>query len=338
MENTKNIEFTLKSDIQNPFNINIFISDRLLLNIAMKSINNENEISINDSYSFDYIIKQNKYFLICNNIYEILELIQQTIENKDNVKLIESLDEFTIQIKIPNPFSPLIEFKLKKYKNIDSIINLHKLIKEQNEEIILLKNSFQKQQKTIEILENRIKLLEDKKDIKIAKQNLSNSKILSIEKISKIKEWINPNENISFNFIYRKGDNKFKISDFHKYCDNKGPTLVLIETTKGYKFGGFTPSDWESPKNNTIFKNDNNTFLFSLNHMKKYEKIHEGRSLFVDKNYGPGFGEGCDLLLGYPSENEGEGTNSNYLKNHELTNGEKNFILKEVEVYQVIFN
>ena len=33
--------------------------------------------------------------------------------------------------------------------------------------------------------------------------------------------------------------------DFHKYCDNAGPTLILIKTTKDKIFGGFTPLNWK---------------------------------------------------------------------------------------------
>jgi len=29
--------------------------------------------------------------------------------------------------------------------------------------------------------------------------------------------------------------------DFHNNCDNKDPTLILVETIKGYIFGGYTP-------------------------------------------------------------------------------------------------
>ena len=88
---------------------------------------------------------------------------------------------------------------------------------------------------------------------------------------------------------------------------------------------------------NNYDKEDDITFLFSLNKMKKYSKIKKGRTIYVNKIYGPGFGNGCDILIGYPEINKGEGTNSNYLTNHELTNGEKSFDLKEVEVFKVVF-
>ena len=31
--------------------------------------------------------------------------------------------------------------------------------------------------------------------------------------------------------------------DFHKYCDNKGPTLTIVKTTKNKIFGGY-PLNW----------------------------------------------------------------------------------------------
>ena len=333
----KKIELTLKSDKNNSFNINFFINYSSLLNIKITSINISNEKTFYNSFSFDYIINKNKYFLMCNNIFDILVLIDNILRNKDNIKLLENINEFIIQLNVPNPFSPQMEFILKENKDINSIDELLELVKNQDNEIVFLRNAFEEQQKLIEKLENKIKLLEEKININTIQKNLDVSKIIVKENELKLKEWINPNENISFNLLYRKGENQFKASDFHKYCDNRGPTLVLIETTKGYKFGGYTSLDWESPSN-TLYKTDENTFLFSLNPMKKYQKFKNGRSIYVDKSYGPGFGEGCDLLLGYPHSNEGEGTNSNYLKNHELTNGEKSFILKEVEIFQVIFN
>ena len=55
-----------------------------------------------------------------------------------------------------------------------------------------------------------------------------------------------------------------KSENFHKYCDNKGATLVLVKTTKNKIFGGFTPLNWEGSGGS---KNDesNQTFIFSLN-------------------------------------------------------------------------
>ena len=46
-----------------------------------------------------------------------------------------------------------------------------------------------------------------------------------------IKESINKKE-IKYELIIKLSENGSKSEDFHKYCDNKGPTLILIKTTK----------------------------------------------------------------------------------------------------------
>ena len=79
--------------------------------------------------------------------------------------------------------------------------------------------------------------------------------------------------------------------DFHNYCDNKGPTLTLIKTTKNKIFGGFTPLNFESyggPK----YDIDGQTFIFSLDSMKKYKLINkEKEAIYCEEKYGPYFGE-----------------------------------------------
>ena len=44
-------------------------------------------------------------------------------------------------------------------------------------------------------------------------------------------------------------------AEFHNYCDNKGLTLTIFQTTKNKIFGGFTPLNWDVNGGN---KYDNN--------------------------------------------------------------------------------
>ena len=60
-----------------------------------------------------------------------------------------------------------------------------------------------------------------------------------------LREWINPNKEIKFELLFWKSKDGSNASYFHKYCDNKGPTLTLIHTNKGKIFGGYTPINWE---------------------------------------------------------------------------------------------
>ena len=180
--------------------------------------------------------------------------------------------------------------------------------------------------------------IEEEKEEEIKKSLIKDSQIIGndIQKDKAIREWIDPNKKIKFNLLFRKSRDGSDCSDFHRCCDKKGATLTIIETDKGYKFGGYTPLEWET--NNGLNRYDDATFLFSLNQMKKYIKINNKRSICLSKDYGPVFGQGTDL---YINKNMNSGNSSwssaNFLKNGELTNGENSFNVKEIEIFQVEF-
>ena len=123
-------------------------------------------------------------------------------------------------------------------------------------------------------------------------------------------------------------------------CDNKGETLLLFETDKNYKFGAYTPLNWVTPASGEVNDpNDNKTFLFSLNQMKKFTKI-QGKSPITarsQKDYGPLLGGATDLGI-YQDMRTGQSYNNTFLTNGKLKNGEENFNIKEIEIFQIINN
>jgi hypothetical protein len=153
----------------------------------------------------------------------------------------------------------------------------------------------------------------------------------------KICEWINPNKKIDFKLLFRMSRDGSNCSDFHRLCDNKGETLLLFKTTKNYTFGAYTPLNWTSPSSVEVNDpNDNLTFLFSLNKMKKYIKI-SGNTARSQTKLGPLLGGGTDIGI-YDNMNKGWTNNGSFLKERELTNGETDFDLSEMEIFQVLYN
>ena len=73
-------------------------------------------------------------------------------------------------------------------------------------------------------------------------------------------------------------------SEFHKRCDNKGPTLILFDLIDGNKIGIYTPLKWET---SLQWKNDLNSFLFNLTKNKKHKKIQELFSIYCNLTSGP---------------------------------------------------
>jgi len=85
-------------------------------------------------------------------------------------------------------------------------------------------------------------------------------------------------------------------SDFHKACDNKGPTIAIIETTSGSLFGGYTDQTWAGKG----FRSSETSFVFSLRpKMKKYAVIkgQEQHSIQCHPKFGPIFGAGSDFII-----------------------------------------
>ena len=131
----------------------------------------------------------------------------------------------------------------------------------------------------------------------------------------------------------------YDCSDFHRCCDNKGETLLLIQTDKNYKIGAYTPLNWVTPSSGEVNNpNDNKTFLFSLNQMVKYSKIPgNNNTARSQKEFGPLLGNGTDLGI-KKDMRTGWSNNGSFLKNREITNGESDFKISEIEIFQVLNN
>ena len=70
------------------------------------------------------------------------------------------------------------------------------------------------------------------------------SKVLeSTEYDSKLREWIG---DYKWKLIYRASEHKYTAKSFHKYCDDKEPTLMIIKSSKGWIFGKYTAQSWKA--------------------------------------------------------------------------------------------
>ena len=158
-----------------------------------------------------------------------------------------------------------------------------------------------------------------------------------------VMSWLNDRMFYS-KLLFRKTRDGSTTKDFHDKCDNKGNTIVFIETTTGYKFGGYTELQWDKSETG---KKDNSTFIFSLNKRQKYTARNDNYSIFCSKTRGPNFGNGSnpEICFGNKTLNHGStytysstttSFSSTFLTENKLTN-EKKWDIKELEVYQIIY-
>ena len=113
-------------------------------------------------------------------------------------------------------------------------------------------------------------------------------------------------------------------------------SLILIETDKDVRFGGFTTKSWGG---NCIKKIDNDSFVFSLDNKKIYDIIPNEPAIGCYPKFGPIF-LGCQIRI-YDTFFTKDGTTChkglNYKTNldYELNNGESNFKIKDIEIYGI---
>ena len=175
-----------------------------------------------------------------------------------------------------------------------------------------------------------------------------NSSIINqdINKINLLIKWIKEKikkDVISSEMIFRMSKDGDKSEDFHKFCDNQGPTLVIVQTTSNKIFGGFTPLNWKSTEEKPIDKN-NQTFIFSLDFNKRYDQVKlNSQAIKCSKEFGPNFGNDDFQLKKNLKEGICYADNScNFICNGEteLLGGKNNnetFYTKELEVFKIIY-
>lgn len=164
-------------------------------------------------------------------------------------------------------------------------------------------------------------------------------KIIQKEKeFELIKYWINSTldskQKIELKLIYKKSRDGDYISDFHWKCDNKGKTVIIIETKDGLKFGGFKNDSWDC----NGWKRNNKDFVFSLNNLTKYNHNNNGDSTYGTKD-NVCFGNssaGGDICFKY-SMNIGYNGNCSFGTNQMLNMKKGYFEALEVEVYKAVF-
>ncbi len=335
----------LFSDKKREYEILLYVIEKNLF-IEAKTKNEVPQKNFEKSFSINEIQK-NKYFGMCENIDEIFEEIKGLIEgNEDKINLIEETNSLILGIPINTKKIKECLFQIDEkisdtkqkidelYSYINTLLDKIKNLENKNQS---LEKSLNEINEKLNPIYNKFKENEEKEE-KEEKEKEKKKKIKN-DDLKKVKQWIDPNKNITLNLIFKKSRDGNTTQSFHNHCDNKGKTLIMIETTKGRKFGGFTNENWDLTDK---WKKNINDFVFSLDLNKKYKHNQSGDSIIGCKSNGPVFGNSrnsqVDISFDNNSLDVGISNNGSFNTNKELNNGEENFETLELEVYQVIIN
>ena len=213
-----------------------------------------------------------------------------------------------------------------------------------------LEGMVKKCSKQVDTVIKKIDIKDHVKPIKFQIQDLliSDSVILRNDNENKkmIANWVFEtikSNQARFKLLYRGSRDGFGSKDFHKQCDNKGRTVVIIENTIGNKFGGFASVPWTSSGNAVKSEESKSSFLFSVDKKQKllYNSERNDNVLFHNPDYGPTFGttaalrisDGCNKAIN--NECLLDGNEYQHLKEEGYISGTQTFTVKEIEVYSV---
>ena len=277
-------------------------------------------------------------------------------EKKDEISSL--IDELT---KLKNREIEELKIQVDKMLRMSKQNNNFDLLKQKEEENYLLKKQLEesiKNQKQYELQIKSLRASQTQTQIQRTSQGLERQNITFEEKAQHIcvkgdilhsaqelelitrkinNKLNNKNNKLTLNLLYKATADSDKASAFHEKCDKANRTIVLIETDKGKRFGGYTSMSW---KGEAEEKNDEEAFVFSLDKMKTYDNIPGELAIGCYPKFGPIF-MGCQIRIYDDAFVKGgttfeKGLNYNTEEDFELNGGERNFIVKEIEVYEVI--
>ena len=200
--------------------------------------------------------------------------------------------------------------------------------------------SFQKTMSTF--FEEAASMENDIAQLSLGSSNMDSKILTNASEFQMVKNWVVSKGSIKFKLLVRGTRDGFEAATFHKKCDNKKNTLVLVKTDFGKRCGGFTEIVWDSSNN---YKQQNNSFLFSIDHKTKFPLKMQQYSIYSHQSYLPCFGGGLDLYLANQCNinntsysNFGHSYDAGKFAGNDVKNtltGGYNFKVTEYEVFEV---
>ena len=319
---------------ENPDSVEYEIDDDSKIKISIKEETiyfNVTQISlIPRDYKACFTVEQlcdiNKFFLNFQDAKEIVDGVLKALEQKNaNIKFIDN----KCIIQMINPITKLsfeINLNLEEKDTNSRVCNLENYISEQNKKMILM-------EERLKILEEKMaKYGQTKKEEEEKNLLFTGSEILTNEAKDMLLNWL-PRKPNKITLLMNSNIDGDSTKSFMNKCKGKCPTLAVIKTTNGYVFGGYTTQMWKEGE-----VKDNNAFVFSINKKRKYNIKKPEHAIGFGKYWEFGHFFNAIFVMDNCTKNNG-----NYVGNktydipeqYELNGGEKYFTVKSFEIYHI---
>ncbi|KAL3780352.1 hypothetical protein HJC23_008124 [Cyclotella cryptica] len=173
--------------------------------------------------------------------------------------------------------------------------------------------------------------------------NMPGSVIVRNDYASVLHNWLKEEDSDGdFNLIYRGSSDGMTPQEFHAKCNDKGPTITIIETTEGHVVGGSSNVSWASCGG---YCEASEAFLFALaqnwnSSSCKMKVTVPATAVYFHPIFGPVFGNGNDLKVrgGSVYTYTDQGSPQSYERHSlwPLKPGQEPYTIKDIEVFQIV--
>ena len=254
-------DISIDCDSENDALILKYMKNDESLNDDIKKMNNEKRAKFISDLGFLELPVKDK--LLCNILYnednEIMDAWRNRLVYVNDV----ICEEFNDELRKNNLIDGLFKNQLLKdikYSNLFHVYNINLNMKYSDVIEDYLKNGKKINKELIEAnigngdedeLINEMKMIgielsdEEKEELKgcfYQPQFIELSKIIDDMEYDRcLQKWTRCHK---WKLLFRASDHEYKAKSFHECCNDKGPTLVVIKSTSGYIFGGYTTQSW----------------------------------------------------------------------------------------------
>lgn len=139
--------------------------------------------------------------------------------------------------------------------------------------------------------------------VAIMTQPVVDTVIMTTEEVSKMYELGGYASSQTLMLLYRATRDGFGVAAFHTLCDGHYNTLMVVQSSLGFVFGGFTTQLWDD----FGWRTDAAAYLFSLRRnvagynvtrdAMRFNNTNPANAIQALASHGPAFGGGYDLII-----------------------------------------
>ena len=184
-----------------------------------------------------FIYKNDSFGYECNNEYKISLYVNTAGPDVTNCFSVLDYEVFGIDYENRKNINKLYKYPDIIWEYIETKDISEDLLKQVNDDTELLSDL-----DAIHCDDSKIRDKISQYYFKNPSELLSNTQLVDKKYDSYLRKWAG---NYQWRLLYRASEHEYSGKSFHKCCDDKGPTLIVIKSSEGWIFGGYATQSWE---------------------------------------------------------------------------------------------